>query len=278
MTELDWEKNKSSHSVTLRGRTALAIIVGAICLLANAPNSTAVDDDDRYGSWFFTPEEVAAAYQYQQNYGERLRFPLRAGPCLFRGGEFATSYRRNPLAVSCRFVLEVTRHMKEMLEAGAAKFLFPLDADHAHLGVPMEVWNNQYKNLPLEEVFPAILREPGLVALYHTAEHLRVTDRKTGAVNAEAKAWQEKRNVLGYFDGRPIKILQPDPKGSGVAMPEDYYSYGGFSFLASPRGELYLASGLNMITFDIAFAANAFDDAEEQHAFSAENPLLRADK
>ena len=142
----------------------------------------------------------------------------------------------------------------------------------------MEVWNNKYKNLSLEQVFPAILREPGLVALYHTAEHLRVTDRKTGAVDAEAKAWQEKGNVLGYFDGRPIQILQPDPKSSGVAMPEDYYSYGGFSFLASPRGELYLASGLNMITFDIAFDANAFDDAEEQHAFSAENTWLRADK
>jgi hypothetical protein len=62
MTELDWEKNKSSHSVTLRGRTALAIIVGAICLLANAPNSAAVDDDDHSSSWFFTSEEVAAAY------------------------------------------------------------------------------------------------------------------------------------------------------------------------------------------------------------------------
>ena len=83
MTELDWEKNRSSHSVALRGRTALAMIVGAICLLSNAPNSAAVDDDDRYSSWFFTSEEVAAAYQYQQNYGERLRFPLRAGPCLF---------------------------------------------------------------------------------------------------------------------------------------------------------------------------------------------------
>jgi len=270
MIQLDWKNGNSSCFVALRRRGALAIIVGVICFLSNAPNVAAVDDDDRYSSWFFTSEEVAAAYQYQQNYGERLRFPLRAGPCLFRGGEFATSYRRNPLAVSCRFVLEVTRHMKEMLDAGAAKFLFPLDADHAHLGVPMEVWNNKYKNLPVEQIFPAILREPGLVALYHTAEHLRVTDRKTGAVNAEAKAWQEKRNVLGYFDGRPIKILKPDPKGSGVAMPEDYYSYGGFSFLASPRGELYLTSGLNMITFDIAFDANAFDDAEEQHAFSAE--------
>ena len=78
----------------------------------------------------------------------------------------------------------------------------------------MAVWNKRYKNLPVEQVFPTILREPGLVALYHTAEHLRVTDRKSGTVNGVAKAWQKKRNVLGYFDGRPIKILAPDPKGS----------------------------------------------------------------
>ena len=139
MTELDWKKNKSSHSVMLRGRTALPIIVGAICLLANAPNLAAVDDDDRYSSWFFTSEEVAAAYQYQQNYGERLRFPLRAGPCQFRDGQFSTSYRRNPSAVSCRFVLEVTRHMKEMLDAGAALGCRPRASGRAHRGVEQQI-------------------------------------------------------------------------------------------------------------------------------------------
>jgi len=212
MTQLDGKKNKSSHSVMPRGRTALAIIVGAICLLSNAPNSAAVDDDDRYSSWFFTSEEVAAAYQYQQNYGERLRFPLRAGPCLFRGGEFSTSYRRNPSVVSCRFVLEVTRHLKEMLDAGAAKFLFPLDADHAHLGVPMEVWNNKYKNLPLEQVFPAILREPGLVALYHTAEHLRVTDRKTGGSTRKPKPGKRSATSWAISTGARSRFCSPIPR------------------------------------------------------------------
>src|SRR5258705_13920062 len=163
MTQLDWKNSNSSRLLALRARTALPIIVGAICLLSNAPNSAAVDDDDRYSSWFFTSEEVAAAYQYQQNYGERLRFPLRAGPCQFRGGEFATSYRRNPSAVSFRVVLEVTRHLKEMLGAGAAKFLFPFDAAHARLGAPIGVWKAEHKKGAPEQGGAPILREPGVV-------------------------------------------------------------------------------------------------------------------
>jgi hypothetical protein len=112
------------------------------------------------------------------------------------------------------------------------------------------------------------------MALYHTAEHLRITDRKNGTVNGAAKAWQEKRNVLGYFDGRPIKILPPDPKGQGVAMP-DYYSYGGFNFLASPRGELYVSSGLDMITFDIAFDSGSFEDGEEANRYLGDKTPIR---
>ena len=75
-----------------------------------------------------------------------------------------------------------------MVEQGAAKFLFPLDADHAHLGVPMHSWKNKYQHLPADRVVPALLPDPELVALYHTAEHLKVTDRKTGETDSEAKA------------------------------------------------------------------------------------------
>ena len=60
-----------------------------------------------------------------------------------------------------------------------------------------------------------MVRDPGLVALYHTAEHLRVTDRKTGALNSDAKKWQDKRNVIGYFDGRPNQDLAGATERSG---------------------------------------------------------------
>ncbi len=199
---------------------------------------TEAADADRYDDWYFTAGEVGAAYQYQENYGERLRNPLRAANCLFRDGEIKAQQNRNSFTVPCRFVSEIARHLKEMIEVGAAKFLFPLDADHSHLGVPLELWESKYKNLSTAEVIPAIIREPQLVALYHTAEHLRVAERGTGAINKATKSWQSKRNVLGFFDGRGIQILPREPMGRGASMPEGYYSYSGFSFLANPRGEL----------------------------------------
>ena len=72
--------------------------------------------------------------------------------------------------------METTRHLKEMLAVGAAKYLFPLDADHAHLAIPMELWATKYSKLPSEQILSALLREPQLVALYHTAEHLEISD------------------------------------------------------------------------------------------------------
>jgi len=77
-------------------------------------------EEDPYSTWFFTSEEITAAYQYQQNYGERLRAPLRATDCAFRDGEFTTFYRGARFRVPCRFITEVTRHLKQMLDVGAA--------------------------------------------------------------------------------------------------------------------------------------------------------------
>ncbi len=105
------------------------------------------DEEDRSGVWYFTAEEISAAYQYQESYGERLRNPLRAAGCMFGGGEFAARHGKTTFTESCRFVRQVTRHLKEMIDAGAAKFLFPLDADHAHFGVPTTAWKEKYQHL-----------------------------------------------------------------------------------------------------------------------------------
>jgi hypothetical protein len=243
--------------------------------LSSLLTTAGADDVVLFDSWYFTAEEVEAAYQYQLHFGERLRAPLRAGNCSFRDGEFRATYRRTEFSVPCRFISEVRRHLREMLAEGAAKYLFALDADHAHLGVPIALWNEKFKHLPADEVLPALVREPALVALYHTAEHLRITDRKTGKVNEQAKAWLEKRNVLGFFDGRSIRILTPHPGGQGVAMPEGYYTYGGFTFLASPRGELFLALNQKFVTFDVAFDGNLYEYAEEQDSNYGGKSLIR---
>ena len=210
-----------------------------------------------YDDWFFTADEVEAAHQYQEYYGERIRNPLPARACLFGKKEFTAAYRSTQLLVPCRFISEIARHLKEMLVVGAAKYLFPLDADHAHLAVPAKLWETQYSKLPAEQVLFALMRDPELVALYHTAEHLRVSDPTTGKVNSEAKAWKDKRNVLAFFDGRPIRILPPHPAGHGVGMPAAYNAYGGFNFLANPRGELFIFVQNKVVTFDLSLEPEA---------------------
>jgi hypothetical protein len=229
-------------------RLALVLLLGVYTLLFQSAALAA----SPYDTWFFTAEEVEAAHQYQENYGERIRNPLAARDCIFGHNEITAKVRGEPFLLPCRFIIETTRHLKEMLAVGAAKYLFALDADHAHLAIPTELWATEYSKLPSERILPALLRDPRLVALYHTAEHLEISHRKTGAINPEAKAWKEKRNVLAFFDGRPIRILPPHPAGHGVGMPAGYNSYGGFNFLANPRGELFIFHNNKLITFDVS--------------------------
>jgi hypothetical protein len=116
-----------------------------------------------YDTWYFTAEEVEAAHQYQENYGERMRNPLSARECLFGQHEFTVMYKQTEFLIPCHFVMETTRHLKEMLAIGAAKYLFPLDADHAHLGIPAQLWTSKYSKLPSEQIWFALLREPKLL-------------------------------------------------------------------------------------------------------------------
>jgi hypothetical protein len=131
------------------------------------------------------------------------------------------TYMGKEFFVPCRFITESTRHLKEMLSIGAAKYLFPLDADHAHLGVPAEVWAKKYSQLPSDQILFALLREPTLVALYHTAEHLEISDRKTGRVNEEAKAWRRNATSWVSLTVVPFKFYLLTPWDSAWACLRD---------------------------------------------------------
>ena len=271
-TQLDYfaGKNQPAHrSLARRMRLGLALwLTAAVFSCAFAVNAFAAS----YDTWYFTAEEVEAAHQYQENYGERMRHPLPARECMLGHQEFVATYRRTEVSIPCRFITETTRHLREMLSVGAAKYLFPLDADHAYLGVPSDLWAIKYSELPSEQVLLALLREPALVALYHTAEHLEITDPKTGQINQDAKIWKEKRNVLGFFDGRPVQILPPHPAGHGVSMPPGYESYGGFNFLANRRGELFVFLNSKMITFDVSL-----ENGDEPERLDVGRQLIRVE-
>jgi hypothetical protein len=218
--------------------TALVIVVF---------NGQAYSGDD---PWFFGPNEIANAHRYQQQFGARLRHPLKPEDCSYGQKEFSASYQGKQFTAPCRFVAETIRQLRELMESGVAKYLFPLDVGHADFGVPLDVWNKNYDKLPREEILPALLRERTLVAVYNTAQHLGPLASKT---NSGTSVWGQKRSVIGYYDGRRTKVLPPLSDGTLTYKPEGFHWLGGITLLSHHLGELQFIADETVVMFDMSF-------------------------
>jgi len=217
----------------------------AFVLAASFGQSFAKDD-----RWYFTANEIANAYRYQQQFGARLRTPLETQTCFQGKKDFAASYQGRRFVAPCRFVGETIRQLRELLESGAAKYLFPLDVDSADLAVPADVYASRYKQLPREEILPALLREPTLVAIYQTAVHLNpeVSNKGSGM-----SVWGKKPTVVGFYDGRPNQVLSPRADGGVDYEPEGLVRLGSFTMMSHFLGELTFMANDTVVTFDLSF-------------------------
>jgi hypothetical protein len=240
------------------------VIAFAVILAVGAGRSHAGDDP-----WFSTANEIAHAYKYQVQFGARLRNPLKPEPCVYGQKDFPASYRGRQFAVPCRFVLETTRQLKELLASGAAKFLFPLDLDHGDFGVPAEVWEAKYKMLPAEDALPKLLHDPQLMTVYHTGVHSHpdLTHRDSAANNAGQKI-----TVVGFYNGRPNQVLAKRSNKEFYYEPEGLVRLGGFTMMAHQLGELVLLAGETIVVFDMSFD----NDRAASHAPSATNVIARS--
>jgi hypothetical protein len=222
----------------------------AISLLFSFSPSPAQADG---GSWFFTAHELEIAYRYQEQFGKRLHRPLKPAACFNGNTEFLASFEGKEFLAPCSFIIETIRHLKQILEKGAAKYLFPLDADHAHLAVPLDVWNTKFRDADPRKIWPDLLREPTLLALYHTAEHLTELNPKTGKLDADARLWKQRRNVIGFYDGRSITIMPPQPHQSGSPTPDGYHACATVYFSAHRLGEVIFVAKGKAVAIDISF-------------------------
>jgi hypothetical protein len=217
----------------------------SIALLLTASFGQSFARDDR---WFFTAAEITNAYRYQQHFGARLRNPLEPQTCFQGKTEFSASYQGRRLSVPCRFVDETMRQLKELLSSGAARYLFPLDVDAADLALPADVYASKYAHLPREEILPALLREPRLVAIYQTAVHLDPGDR-----GPASSVWGKARTVAGFYDGRRNGVLSRRSDGGVDYESEGLVRIGGFSMMGHFLGELTFVANDTVITFDLSF-------------------------
>ena len=183
-------------------------------------------------------------------FGARLRHPLEPQTCLQGKKDFAASYQGRPFVAPCRFVGETIRQLRELLESGAAKYLFPLDVDAADLAVPADIYGSKFKQLPREEILPALLREPTLVAIYHTAVHL---NPEVGHKGSGMSVWGKTRTVVGFYDGRTNQVLATRSDGGVDHEPEGLVRLGSFTMMGHFLGELTFVVNDTVVTFDLSF-------------------------
>ena len=175
-------------------------------------------------SWYFSAAEIGAAYQYQETYGGRMRNPLPAFGCMTGKAVFAATYRGVPVQVSCPFVNEVTRHLKDMFDIGAARYLFPLDADHAHLAVPAACLGREIQQAFVSAIdgsAPARAQARGTVPHSRAPSSLR--RRQMGPTMPESGAGGSSATCLASSTVGRCKFCRPTPKASAWAYPMDWF-------------------------------------------------------
>jgi hypothetical protein len=166
--------------------------------------------------------------------------------------EILASFQGTEFMAPCRFIIETTGHLKSILEQGTAKYLFPLDMGQADIALPEELWISKYSSVGPDKVLAQLLREPKLIAIYHTAEHL-ISGVKIDKNNGVSKHRHANTAVLGFFDGRPITVIPSVADLSVHGIVKDYHQVSAVHFLAHRLGEIVFSANGKAIAFDLSF-------------------------
>lgn len=246
----DIDKEAKSH---LSRREFLKFLgVGGVAMLCpdvqRAIAQGILEPESRYErhGFFYTLEEVAKVYE-EEYYAEDKQLK---NILVRRGGKLLGSFEGTEFQVPDEFIGRTLDHLKDMLEQEAAKCLFRLDAFHGHFFVSERIYEEEYPSLSREERIQKLVTDKNLGVLYHNSEHLR-WDRS----DPETDSLYRKRNVIGWYDGRPITIL-PLPAGERTAIntPDWAHDVGPFlKFAAHKGGELSIRIGGKEIRLDISF-------------------------
>jgi hypothetical protein len=200
-----------------------------------------------------TANQTEIASGYREQFGQPSFRHLKAVDCFSGRTEFVVSVHGKTFLAPCRFITETTRHLKEISESEDGNSVSRLYADHGHLAVTSELWEQKYRKLPNDQILPVMLRDPSLVAIYHGACSLPIVERRTTGGTPKAKEWDKKRSVLGFYDGRAMENLPSLKHGPGLDQAQHYRLFTWFYISAHPFGELAFSARGTSIAFDISF-------------------------
>lgn len=229
-------------------------ILCAFSVLVFAPTVSAQDIDvpsPYKGKWHFSPQEMDTIYAREYVGEKLLKNRLRR-----EGGKIVGAVGGASLEVPEAFVLRILDDLRQMIEAGATRLIFRLDAFHAHPFMDEALYYERYgrESKSLLEDAKILVNDPDVGMLYHNSEHLLVEADDAASVRIYAK-----RNVWSFGLGKEIVILPlPDGKVKAASAPAGTTGFRRFpAFAAHKDGEFILRANGTEIRLDISL-----DDTE----------------
>lgn len=207
-------------------------------------SSSAPSRYEKHG-WFYAFEEMQDIYEREYR-GERiLKNIVRK-----KDGKWIGSSQEKEFVVPAEFIEKSLLHLRQLIEQRTAKFIFRLDAFHGHFFVPMPA-GEKYKKLQGVEEALEFVQDEHAGVLFHNSEHF-----KANPDSPEEAEIFSRRNVIGWYDGRPLTILPlpQDTKRTAADVPDDSVEIGlDFKFAAHERGQFKIIADGKEIRLDISF-------------------------
>lgn len=250
---IDKPKMEKSGSAEITRRDFLKTLIGgaagALCFGLEKSLAQETEIPSRYGKdgWFFTPEKMKEIYE--QEYGGDK---ILKNHVLKKEGKWFGVFDDREFDVPEEFLTASLAHLKNMLEQKAAQYLFRLDAFHGHLFIP-EDKHSKYASLKAFDEARLLVEDKNIGVLYHNNEHLK---EDTGR---ESREVFQKRNVVGWYDGRPIEILPMPTKTKRTAadtLGHDLSPW--LKFAANENGEFSIVMDDKETRLDFSFDDNDY--------------------
>ena len=215
-----------------------------------------VEKETRYpDGWFYTLEEIKNQYVLEYEEGKRLSNYITK-----KNGNYFTSCNSDAIIIPEAFINKTLHLIQALLEQDLARYIFRLDSFHGHLFVPEQIFSRKYSNMNTQEIIRLFTHEKTLGILFHNAEHLALHNPPNSAtIDVEALEFVKKRNVIGWYDGRPFEIIRfsendllADRKTATASIPAGYRNVGVITFKAVRNGEFSIIYNGTSIRIDIS--------------------------
>jgi len=216
--------------------------------------------------WWYSYIDVDRLYKKHYDRESQLKDAI-----YFKDGTFFVKISAGPehiiLEISPSFLVGVMDHLRDGLEKEWFRYIFWPDLNHGHLFLPEEI-REKYIKLRWKDYYRLAFSDRKLGILYHAAEHFCHSDPAN-------TRFIKTRNILGWFDGRPIELTAAKPddnperiKANNADIPEGHGIIWPIEVSASRKGLFRIFDRVHnrFVRLDVSFATiyGIYDSTTEE--------------